>query len=99
MTRDTAYLTVMISKASGEKMADIRRAGRRRPLPALRWMIGKELMARGYNISYAAHEVGLDRATLRYGLEQLEHMQHDEGWALEQRIAVEFHRLIDNEPV
>lgn len=99
MTPETIRLVKLISQASGETVRAIAGRGRRRPLPALRWMVGRELMQRGYSGNYAAREMGLDHNTLRHGIEQLKVMALDVNWHPEQMIAAEFYRLLDSETV
>ncbi len=99
MTPETIRLVKLISQASGETVERITGRERHRPLPALRWMVGRELMLRGYSGNYAAREIGLDHNSLRHGIEQLKCMALDDSWHPEQMIAAEFYRLLDSETV
>ena len=99
MTPETQHVISLMAKASGETVRAITGRERRRPLPALRWMVGRELMQRGYSGNYAAREMGLDHNTLRHGIEQLKVMALDVNWHPEQMIAAEFYRLLDSETV
>ena len=99
MTPETQHIVSLMATASGESVESILGKERHRPLPALRWMIGRELTTRGYSGNYAAREIGLDHNTLRHGMEQLKRMAVDEAWHPEQMIAAEFYRLLDSETV
>ena len=99
MTPETAKIVGLMSIASGESVGTIMGKERHRPLPALRWLIGRELTTRGYSVNYAAREIGIDHNTLRYGLEQIKRMAIDENWHPELMIAAEFYRLLDSETV
>ena len=99
MTPETIRLVKLISQASGETVERITGRERQRPLPALRWMVGRELTQRGYSVNYASREIGLDHNTLRHGIEQLKIMALDVSWHPEQLIAAEFYRLLDSETV
>ena len=99
MTPETTRLVELISQASGETGRAIKGRERRRPLPALRWMVGRVLMQRGYSVNYAARELRRDHNTLRYGIEQLKCMAIDANWHPEQMIEAEFYRLLDSETV
>jgi len=99
MTPETEGVIRLMSKASGESVEIIMGKERHRPLPALRWLIGRELTTRGYSVNYAAREIGIDHNTLRHGLEQIKRMGIDKNWHPEQMIAAEFYRLLDNETV
>ena len=97
MTPETRQLLTLMVAASGESADSITGKERRRPLPAVRWLIGAELVSRGHSVNQAAREIGLDHNTLRYGLDQLRLMPHNKSWHQEQVIAAEFRRLIDSE--
>lgn len=97
MTPETRQLLTLMSTASGESVENITGKERRRPLPAVRWLIGAELVSRGFSVNQAAHEIGLDHNTLRHGLDQLRLMPHNKNWHMEQVIAAEFRRLLDSE--
>ena len=99
MTPETTRLIKLISQASGETVRTITGRERRRPLPALRWMVGSELIRRGYSVNHAARELGLDHNTLHHGIEQLKIMKFDVNWHPEQMIEAEFYRLLDSEKV
>ena len=99
MTPETQHIVSLMATASGESVESILGKERHRPLPALRWMIGRELTTRGYSVAYAARELGLDHNTLRHGIEQLKVMALDVNWHPEQMIAAEFYRLLDSETV
>lgn len=97
MTPEARQLVTLMVAASGESADSITGKERRRPLPAVRWLIGAELVSRGHSVNQAAREIGLDHNTLRYGLDQLQLMPHNKSWHQEQVIAAEFRRLIDSE--
>ena len=99
MTSETAHIVSLMATASGESVESILGKERHRPLPALRWMIGRELTTRGYSGNYAAREIGINHATLLHGMKQLKRMAVDECWHPEQMIASEFYRLLDSETV
>lgn len=99
MTPETEQVIRLMSKASGASFEAIMGRRRKRPLPAMRWLIGRELTTRGYSISYAASEIGLDHATLSYGIRQIKRIALDDKWKPEQKIAAEFYRLLDSETV
>ena len=99
MTPETQHVVSLMAKASGETVEDITGKGRRRPLPCLRWLIGRELMDRGYDMTYAARQLGIDRVTLLHGLREIKRMGIDKRWAPEVTIAGEFRALLDSETV
>lgn len=89
----------LVSRVSGEAAADILGGGRRRPLPACRWLVARELMRRGYSETSAARMTNLTHATVRHGRLMLDIMsQHPRaGYAEEIRIEREFQRIIDTD--
>ena len=75
MNDETRHLFEVMSSVSGESVEDLMGKGRRRPLPTCRYIVGIELMARGYSANRAAWLVGLNHATLFHGRKVLEDMR------------------------
>ena len=67
---------------------------RQRPLPALRWFIGDELVKRGYSSALAARELNIDHATLLHGRKQIKAITERRGWAFELGIYIKFRRKV-----
>lgn len=92
MTPLTQKLLTTMSAVSGFSSRAILSRNRRRPLPALRYMIGCELIRNHYTISLAARELKLNHATLLHGIKTLDLMRTDKsrGWQLEIYIEEQF---------
>lgn len=85
-----------MAAVSGFSTRSIISRQRKCPLPALRWMIGRELLRHGYSNSFAARELRLDHATLLHGIKTLDAMKDDEkGWRLEIEIEKRFNNAIN----
>lgn len=98
MTPLTQKLLTTMSAVSGFSSRAILSRKRCRPLPALRWMIGRELIKNHYTNSLAARELKLNHATLLHGIKTLGSMGTDKsrGWQLEIEIEEKFKQLIIN---
>lgn len=84
-----------MAEASGYEADEITSRSRRRPLPAVRWMIGRELMRYGYPGTAIARELNIDHATLLHGRKMLEVMRESRrNWRLEIEIEERFKQLI-----
>ena len=96
MTPLTQELLTTMSAVSGFSSRDILSRKRFHPLPALRWMIGRELIINHYTNSLAARELKLNRATLLHGIKTLDLMRSDKsrGWQLEIDIEKQFKTAI-----
>ena len=101
MNSESRHLFEVISRVSGEPVEAITGGGRRRPLPTCRWLVGRELVRRGYSENQAAAHIGLDHATFRHGRFMLEimHAHPKDKYAEERLIEREFLRAIDSESV
>lgn len=97
MTPLTQELLTTMSAVSGFSSRAILSRKRRRPLPALRWMIGRELLRNNYSSCSAARELKLDHATLLHGIKTLDLMRTDKsrGWQLEIDIERQFKTAIN----
>ena len=95
MMKETEELLQLMERASGIESADIISRKRQRPLPALRWFIGADLMALGYSSVMAARELNIDHATLLHGRKQIEDITDRKGWKVEVRIYMKFRKLVD----
>lgn len=86
-----------MSAVSGFSSQAILSRNRYRPLPALRWMIGRELIRNHYTNSLAARELNLNRSTLLHGIKTLELMltSKSRGWQLEIDIETQFKTAIN----
>lgn len=84
-----------MSTVSGFSSKAILSRRRQRPLPALRWMICRELLEQHYSNCAAARELKIDHATLLHGIKTLGQMHYDaQGWALEIEIESKFKKAI-----
>lgn len=97
MTPLTQELLTTMSAVSGFSSRAILSRKRHRPLPALRWMIGRELIRNHYTNSLAARELKLNHATLLHGIKTLARMGKDRsrGWQLEIDIEEQFKTAIN----
>lgn len=87
----------LMSKASGFKAEEILSGCRYRPLPAVRWMICRELLRYGYPNTSVARALNISRATLLYGLKMLKVMRRSSSnWRLEIEIEERYKQLITN---
>lgn len=86
-----------MTEASGYEADEITSRSRRRPLPAVRWMIGRELKRYGYPSTAIARELKIDHATLLHGIKTLGSMGSDKtrGWQLEIDIERQFKTAIN----
>lgn len=91
--KEVEDLVDVMVKASGYSKEDIFSKKRERPLPALRWFIGDELVKRGFSANVAARLVGIDHATLLHGRKQIQIMERDKRWYFEYKILQEFQAL------
>ena len=95
MKEDVEILLGIMERASGYVRDDILSKNRTRPLPALRWFIGSELMDMGYSATMAAREVGIDHATLLNGRKQMRNIEKKNNWGVEAKIYERFKGLIN----
>lgn len=97
MTPLTQKLLTTMSAVSGFSSRAILSRKRHRPLPALRWMIGRELLRNNYSSCSAARELNIDHATLLHGINTLGNMEADKsrGWQLELDIEEQFKTAIN----
>lgn len=87
----------LMSKASGFKAEEILSGCRYRPLPAVRWMICRELLRYGYPNTSVARALNISRATLLYGLKMLKVMRRSSSnWRLEIEIEERYRELIND---
>lgn len=98
MKAETRKLLEMVSQASGETIDDIMSKQRRRPLPACRWLVARELVRRGYSKDYASHQVNITHASLLHGTFMLDVMvQHPRnGYAEEVHIERRFNAALQD---
>lgn len=75
MNEESEYLFELMSKVSGETLEAIKSKERRRPLPACRYLIGMELVRRGYRVTRAARCIGIDHATFLHGRKMMEDLR------------------------
>ena len=96
MNKETQHLFEVMSDVSGESIGDLMGKGRRKPLPTCRYLVGIELMARGYSANRAAWLIGLNHATLLHGRKVIEGMRSNplKCYAEEFMIDVLFRRAI-----
>lgn len=95
VNQETRDLLDIMSKASGETPEEILSVSRRHPLPALRWMIAEVLLQRGYSPDYAARQVGINRTTFIYGLQQLALIESNANqWYCASSIMARFRALV-----
>lgn len=101
MNQVTQYLFEAMSKVSGEPIEEIMGVGRRKPLPACRYLIGIELTRRGYSTNRAAYLIGLNHATLLHGRKMIESIRSNptKAFAEEYMIDVLFQHVIGSETV
>lgn len=98
MTPLTHELLTTMSTVSGFSSQVILSRRRQPPLPALRWMIGRELLKQHYSNCAAARELNIDHATLLHGIKTLDQMHSDtQGWALEIDIESKFEQAINEQ--
>lgn len=93
--KETDELLNLMVQCSGYSKEDILSRKRQRPLPALRWFIGAELMALGYSSMMAARELNIDHATLLHGRKQIDAITERNGWRAEVQIYVQFKKLVN----
>ena len=79
--------------ASGFSKEEILQAGRKRPFPAIRYMIGEKLMALGYTNSYSANILNIDHATLLHGRKLMKDITARNGWKQELDILTKFREI------
>ena len=99
MREETRRLIDIVSDVSGETPEAILSGGRRRPLPACRWLVARELMRRGYSSQYSSREVGITHASLLHGKKMLDIMsKHPKnGYAEECLIETAFCSALDRQ--
>ena len=85
MTEEVLQLVAVMAGVSGEDFNTILSGGRRRPLPVCRYLIARELHNRGYSYNHLSKELGMNHATVMYGIRLLGNMKHG-GYANELRI-------------
>lgn len=79
--------------ASGFSKEEILQTNRKRPFPAIRYMIGDKLMALGYSSTYASKILNIDHATLLHGRKQIADITARNGWKQEIDILTKFKEL------
>lgn len=79
--------------ASGFSKEQILQTSRKRPLPAIRYMIGDKIMALGYSSSYASKILNIDHATLLHGRKIMKEVTARNGWKQELDILTKFKEL------
>lgn len=79
--------------ASGFSKEQILQTSRKRPLPAIRYMIGDKIMALGYSSSYASKILNIDHATLLHGRKIIKEVTARNGWKQELDILTKFKEL------
>lgn len=79
--------------ASGFTKEQILQTGRKRPLPAVRYMIGDKLMALGYSSTCASKILNIDHATLLHGRKIMKEVTARNGWKQELDILTKFKEL------
>ena len=79
--------------ASGFSKEEILQTNRKRPFPAIRYMIGDKLMALGYSSSCASKILNIDHATLLHGRKIMKEVTARNGWKQEIDILIQFKEL------
>lgn len=79
--------------ASGFSKEQILHTSRKRPLPAIRYMIGDKIMALGYSSTYTSKILNIDHATLLHGRKQIADITARNGWKQEIDILTKFKEL------
>lgn len=79
--------------ASKFSKEEILQKSRKRPLPAIRYMIGDKLMALGYSSTYASKILNIDHATLLHGCKQIADITARNGWKQELDVLTKFKEL------
>lgn len=85
-----------MAAVSSESFDTILSGGRRRPLPVCRYLIARELHNRGYSYNRISKELGMNHATVMYGIRLLGNMKHG-GYANELRIERLFLQAINRQ--
>ena len=98
MNEETKGLIEIVSRVSGEPIEAILSGRRRRPLPACRWLVARELMRRGYSSEFSSRQVGITHASLLHGKQMLELMaEHPRnGYAEEVLIETMFRSALED---
>ena len=79
--------------ASGFSKEEILQTSRKRPFPAIRYMIGDKLMALGYSSTYTSKILNIDHATLLHGRKIIKEVTARNGWKQELDILTKFKEL------
>lgn len=96
MTPLTRKLLDVACEVSGYSAADVLSGCRKRPLPAVRYIVGDALMRAGYSSVMAARELGIDHATLLHGRKQMQDWKLTRAYDVEQNIKDMFNvRAVD----
>lgn len=96
MTDESRLLVAIVAGVSGETFNTILSGSRRRPLPVCRYLVARELYLRGYSSTSAGAEVGIDHATVLFGIRQLA-MMHTGGYERELEIEHDFTRIMESD--
>jgi hypothetical protein len=90
---DVEKIFQAMQTASGFSKEQILQTSRKRPLPAIRYMIGDKIMALGYSSSYASKILNIDHATLLHGRKIMKEVTARNGWKQELDILTKFKEL------
>ena len=90
---DVEKIFQAMQTASGFSKEQILQTNRKRPLPAIRYMIGDRIMALGYSSSYASKILNIDHATLLHGRKIMKEVTARNGWKQELDILIKFREL------
>lgn len=96
MTPLTRKLLDVACEVSGYSAADVLSGCRKRPLPAVRYIVGDALMRAGYSSAMAARELGIDHATLLHGRKQMNDWKRSRAYDVEQNIKDVFNEQIQD---
>lgn len=96
MNDEARQLVAIIAGVSGETFNTILSGGRRRPLPFCRYIVARELYKRGYSLQRAGAQLGIDHATLLYGIRQLD-LMNTGGYDEELEILRDFKRILESD--
>lgn len=92
----TRKLLDVACEVSGYSAADVLSGCRKRPLPAVRYIVGDALMRAGYSSVMAARELGINHATLLHGRKQMQDWKLTRAYDVEQNIKDVFNEQIQD---
>ena len=96
MNDEARKLVAIIAGVSGETFNTILSGCRRRPLPFCRYIVARELYKRGYSLPRAGAQLGIDHATVLYGIRQLD-LMNTGGYDGELDILRDFKRILESD--